>query len=206
MNNLNNGDLGLAAFIDQDQQSERQATYCQQVQPVEVKLKDGLELLPTHPARLAAIRQQEGSQRVEDGKLFHGRLDGYELKKNKDGIPFLKFDATLSCNGWRMSYFRNLPKSSIGTTEGIAAARDEILADLGFDPASKDDPTKPLFPETKLFQIQDWKSPTDGKIRHKIGRVFRDAEDYNGYVQWLWDKEHSPKKQQKFNSVELPKD
>lgn len=212
-NDLNHGDnLDLAAYIDQDQQVERMATFSQQSQPIssEVVLDevvvDGPTLLPTQRDRVVAMLHEEGSQRVEDGKLFHGKIKSWKMKKNVNGNPYVHFEVVLTCNGWRLSHYRYLPDSQISTTEAIAAARDAILEEYGYDPESKTDPAKPAFPETKLFLIADWKSKDDGKVHHKVGKVFKDTADYNGYAQWKWNQDHAPKKQRKVYSADLPED
>lgn len=200
-NAIANGDL--ASFIDAENQPEFQKAFNANQQPVEVTVEEvpasaeGPTLLSENKDRIAQRRQQERFQRVEPGKLFHGWLKTWELKKANNGSVFLRFDCTLECNNWRMTHTRFLPKSALDSTEAIASARDKILLDFGYDFS------KQQFDGIRLFEIGSY-AGNDGKDHLKVERVYTDTADYNSYQQWKWNRDHAPKKQWHVDSAPLP--
>ena len=192
---INKDNMDLASFIDSECQSERQAIFG-------APAASCPDLLDETPERINQRRSNECLYDVEAGRLFHGWITGYELRKASNGSPYLRFECQLEANGWKMTSTRFLPRNKISSTELIAEARDSILLKLGYDPASKDDPKKPAFPHVKLFEIGSWQSE-DGKKHLNIKRIFNDTRDYNSYKLWEWENKNK-KKQWTAPDVALP--
>mgnify|MGYP007122035814 CR=1 FL=1 len=196
----------LASFIDAENMPERMAALTDsQPQPLsepavpveEPAPAEGPQLLSENPDRIASRRQQERLKKVVVGELFHGRLTSWELKEARNGNLFIRVECELECNGWHMTHTRFLPKSALDSTEGIAAARDKILADFGFNFE------KQQFEGVRLFEIGTYPGK-DGKEHLKVARLYADTADYNNFLKWKWARDHQPKKQWKVTHAPLP--
>lgn len=142
----------LADFIDQDN-------------------KPAFTPISEDPLRINSKRAQEGLQRVEPGRLFHGYITDYEVRTSVKGTPYLRFNCELECNQWKMSHTKFYPWG-VKTDEERSGITSSILNEFGYDANTQS------FPGIRLFKIGSW-TDKEGGEHVNIEAIYRDEHAYN---------------------------